>query len=86
MAIGDMEKKYLEDMAVIHDKAVKLSETYLGKSDNTSRPDSVVQMAARNVQQHNYSARELRSTSERLSSNRSSAEQAAARLRGDIEY
>jgi predicted outer membrane protein len=73
MALGELEQKYLEDMAAIHEKAVKLSETYLGKSDNSSRPDGVVQMAARHIQQHNYNAQEIRGTIERMNGKGTSA-------------
>jgi hypothetical protein len=86
MALGEVEQKYLDDMAALHDKAVKMSETYLAKSDNSNRPDGVVQMAARHIQQHTYNAREIRDTADRMNSKKTPAQQAADRLRAGYEY
>jgi uncharacterized protein (DUF305 family) len=86
MALGELEQKYLDDMAALHDRAVKMSETYLAKSDNSSRPDGVVQMAASHIQQHTYKARDIRDTADRMNNKKTPAQQAADRLRAGYEY
>lgn len=86
MALGETEKAFMEAMIANHEKAVKLSEDYLKKSSNTDRPESIVFTAARMIQDHTSQAAAMRQHMERLNNPKNASEEAAARLRGGIEY
>jgi uncharacterized protein (DUF305 family) len=86
MAIGEVEAKFLEDMAKHHAAGAKLAEGYLSKSDTASRPASVVSMAAGMISDHAYQVERLEHMKEYLEKPPNASKEAAARLMGGYEY
>ena len=85
MALGDAEKAFMEGMIAHHEDAIKMSESYLKKSDTSTRPPAVTRMAASIIQAQSYEIENMRRTMKEMSGNGRSADKAAAAIMG-MEY
>lgn len=87
MALGDAENTFLNNMKALHEKMVVEAETYLKKSDNSSRPVELVNMATETIRDGTYNTSRMDSLMEVLTSpKKSSADVNAARLKEDYGY
>lgn len=87
MALGEAENTFLKNMQALHEKMVVEAENYLKKSDNSSRPVELVNMATECVRDGTYNASRMKDMSEMLTNpKKTSAEQNAARLKMDYGY
>ncbi len=87
MALGDLEKNYLQKIAALHDQMVVASENYLKGSDNASRPSDLVSLATETIQSGTWQSGRMSEMADMLENPPSnSADKVAARLKQDYGY
>lgn len=87
MAIGEVEKKFMDDMIAHHQAAIVIAENYLKKSDNATRPADVVRMATSMIQSQTYEIEEMQRRMKAMEGGAGkSAQMAANRLMGREAY
>jgi uncharacterized protein (DUF305 family) len=86
MALGEVEKKFMDDMIAQHQAAIVVAENYLKKSDNATRPADVVRMATSMISDHTYQIEEMQRRMDMMSGKNKSAQIVADRLMGREAY